>query len=420
MRSSSPFFLGLLILISCLPCHGQLVQSGDLYDEVASIISGLPGDAGNDYREPNAQETATWENTLNALLAGDTVSASDSANLIGYQLIALTDTTFSPAHSYYLLTTNGSNHWGSYAYYPDYCRPLVIQSPHPKKDANTGLQGIHVFLETKAFFYQLSGTHRCNSPDASSCSGTTSTCSGSSEAYRISDLAHTTTSIFQKTTEVLLAADTTSHFIQLHGFTKLSTDPYVILSNGTQVTPATDYMAIFATQLKAEDSILTTKIAHIDTDWTRLRGFWNTQGRLINQEADPCNSDAASSEGRFFHVEQERTRLRSDIDGWDKVANALNKTFACQAASTSLFSPTTPQQIKLYPNPSGQRVTIEWQAPHTKGIDLSIYNQIGQNMTHRIHVLEEDRGTIVLQVGELPAGQYFISLGNVGTTFYKE
>ncbi len=342
------------LFLFCLNSFGQIIQkTGSIYTEMSGIISSMPGSSGDNYSDPNSTQLTTWENTLNELLLNNYQAASDSANTIGYNLIEFTDNTFTPNRIYYALESQGSHYWGSYVYYPDFCRSVVVQSPHPKRDANTGNQGIHVFKETESFFYMLSGTHRCNSSSFTSCTGTTSACSGSSEPYRISDLAHTTTSVFQKTTEVLFNYNSDIHFVQLHGFAKLSTDPYVILSNGTQVTPSPDYLSLFKDKLFEADNTLTFKIAHIDLTWTRLRGFFNTQGRFINSSVNACNNNATNSQGRFFHVEQERTKLRDNSTGWDKVAYAVNNTFACSSAPIDLLNFT----CELHDN----HVKIKWQ-----------------------------------------------------------
>jgi hypothetical protein len=279
----------------------QIIQkNGSVYDEVATIISNLPGSSGDDYKAPSLSQLNTWHHMLNNVFSGNYNEASDSANTIGYELIHLMDTSFLPSRTYYILETIDSNYWGTYVYYPDYCRPIVIQSPHSKRDTNTGHQGIWVFKATKAMFYYVNGTHRCNSSIYTSCTGTTTGCSSSSEPYRISDLAHETLSVFQKTTEILFNNFANAHFIQLHGFSKLSTDPYVVLSNGTQITPTPDYLSVFKTNLFDADPSLTFKIAHIDISWTRLRGFFNVQGRLINTSPNTCNANATTTNGRFF------------------------------------------------------------------------------------------------------------------------
>jgi hypothetical protein len=309
-------------------CYPQIVEdTGQIFIEISDIISSMPSDSGNDYNDPDESELNSWTNLMDELLAGYYNQANLTAGMLGYDVIHFTDTTESVSKSYYIIKTNGSNYWGTYVYNPNYCRPLVIQIPHPIKEINTGQQGIHVFRKTDALFFCLSGTSRCNNLTYSSCDGTTTICSGNAERYRISDMAHNVSSVFQKTTEMLLNSFSNTFFIQLHGFTKLASDPYLILSNGTQITPLHDYVVPLKDNLLAEDNSLTFKIAHIDLTWTRLRAFDNTQGRLINSSIDPCNANATMTNGRFLSIEQERTKLRDNETGWNKMANALINTF---------------------------------------------------------------------------------------------
>lgn len=399
----------LVLLWSNVNITAQTIQkSGYVYSEIADIISSMPGDSGNHYISPNAVQLATWENALTNLLLNNYITVSDSVNQLGYQLVNFTDTTFQPVRTYYILRTASINHWGTYVYYPDYCRPVVIQSPHAKKDANTGHQGIHVFKKTDALFYMVSGTHRCNSSNFSSCSGITTSCSSSSEPYRISDLAHNTLSIFQKTTEVLLNHFNNTHFIQLHGFTKLSTDPYLILSNGTQVAPSLDYLSIFKDKLFEADTSLTFKIAHLDLAWTRLRGFWNTQGRLINGSSNACITDAVSSQGRFFHVEQERLKLRANVTGWNKIAYAINNTFPCVMTVTEEILPN--KSIKLYPNPTHHTITIESETYNIEHKDIRVFNLLGKEITGAVRVFYENSHQVKIDLSAMPSGMYIVQI----------
>lgn len=322
----------IILVIACFSTisYSQVTEeSGDLFVKISGIISSMPGHSGDEYADPEITDLTIWETALSYLLNGDYNLADASASGVGYDLVQFLDTSEEPNKTYYILESIGSNYWGTYVYYPDYCRPLVIQAPHPLKDFNTGKQGIHIFIETGALFYCLSGTSRCNSSSYSTCSGTTSVCSASPESYRISDLSHNTSSIYQSTTEILFNDFSNSYFIQLHGFTKLSSDPYLILSNGTQITPDPDYLVPLAKNLYFEDHVLTFKLAHKDLGWTRLRGFFNAQGRFINSSADACTTDATETSGRFINMEQEKSRLRDDVSGWDKLANALKNTFIC-------------------------------------------------------------------------------------------
>lgn len=304
-------------------------SSGELEDYMAEVMEKFPGSSGNDYIEPTGSELDIWDSTIDAILEENLEVAVERAAEINYKITEFTDTSLSPNQVFYILEDNiNTNFWGTYIFSKDPEREnLVIQAPHIKYDLNTGRQAVYVFKQSLGRALFINGTHRCNNTERSSCSGTTSTCSSSSEAYRISDLAHNVTSAFQKTTEHLFENIPNSVFIQLHGFGKKESDPYVIMSNGTRETPNIDYAVQIRDALLVEDNSLTFKIAHIDTDWSRLNGFTNTQGLLINNSSDPCGSLATSSTGRFIHIEQEKSKLREGPVEWDKMSKALQGVF---------------------------------------------------------------------------------------------
>lgn len=308
----------------------QTIEDGIIFDEISGIISGMPGSSGDDYADPDNLQLDKWNQILDELLNGNYADAALLATDIDYELVEYTDL---PSNKlYYVLRNTGSNYWGTYVYNPNYCRSLVIQASHPKHDFNTGKQGMHVFQETDALLFTMAGTHRCNHQDSTACSGSTKVCNEEGDEYshkfRISDMAHSATTIFQATTQQVFNQFNDSYFVSLHGFTKKISDPYVILSNGTQLTPMIDYIDILDDMLFAEDNTLSFQIAHLD-NWDRLIGTTNTQGRYINASNDICMDAANSTSGRFIHMEQEKDKLRADESGWDKVANAFNNTFNC-------------------------------------------------------------------------------------------
>lgn len=315
----------LALLCTSSLCNAQVLKSGNIESYVASIVSNMPLESGNDYAVPKNWEMATWAFVLHEVLEGNYSKAADSAVNVGYQLVEYTDNSGMADRTYYMLENTGTNYWGTYIYYPSHQRQLVIQAPHPRKDFNTAKQGVHVFYESEALFFAMSGTHRCNHAWFSGCAGSTDVC-GSWQDFRISDMAHHDTSFFHASTDTLFSKYNHTYFIQLHGFTKKVTDPYVILSNGTDQTPTTDYIPTLEQELYDEDNSLTFKVAHED-DWDRLVGFTNTQGRLINQSSDPCDQSASTPTGRFIHIEQEKTSLRANSTGWAKMAAAVINTF---------------------------------------------------------------------------------------------
>ncbi|AMC10837.1 hypothetical protein Lupro_06090 [Lutibacter profundi] len=375
----------------------------------------MPGNSGNNYAHPTLTQQNSWSGILANLFNQNYAKASDTANAIGYNLVKFVDTTGIENSTYYMLKTNSANYWGTYVYYPNYTKSLVIQSPHPKKDFNTGKEGVFVFMKTEALFFALSGTSRCNNSNYSSCDGTTTVCSGSSENYRISDLSHNVSTIFQTTTAVIFNTFNESHFIQLHGFSKLTSDPYIILSNGTQLTPSPDYISIFKTNIENEDAVLTFKLAHIDLSWTRLRGFYNTQGRLINASSNYCNANATVTNGRFMHLEQEKTRLRNDSTGWVKVANALNNTFSSSSLSSEEIA--AKNKFNVYPNPGSNLVTIEADSIAIK--EFKIYNMLGQELTSKIKIVNHTQHIITVNIENLLKGNYIFKIKTKSIKFKK-
>lgn len=263
-------------------------------------------------------------------LSGNYSASADSVTSLDYSVVQFTDTTGTEDQIYYMLKNKGTNYWGTYVLNPLYCRSLVVQSPHPIKDFNTGKQGVYVFRETKALFFAMSGTSRCNQTAFSSCDGTTTVCSGSDDKFRLSDMAHNDSTVFQSTTDTLARRFPQSVFVQLHGFDKGSSDPYVIMSNGTRNTPTPDYVTQIRDELYAIDTVLTFKRAHIDVSWNKLVALTNTQGRRINGSSDPCSTSPSATSGRFIHIEQEKTRLRNNSSGWAKMVSALSTVFVCE------------------------------------------------------------------------------------------
>ncbi len=305
-------------------------KSGNIETYISTIIDNAPGSSGDDYKAPSEVQLTHWNAIISFILQNKITDAFTKATTLGYKIVEFTDTSIDSKPIFYILekTESGTNYWGTYVFTKNpSIDKLILMAPHSKYDTNTGKQAVYCFKNTLAKALFINGTHRCNSSESSSCSGTTSAC-GTKAAFKISDMAHTTSSVYQKTTENIFENVANSVFIQLHGFGKKSTDPYVIISNGTRKAPAiTDYAVKIKDALLEEDSSLTFKIAHIDTDWTRLRGFTNTQGRLINLSSDPCGTSATTPSGRFIHIEQEKSKLRNNETGWKKMSNALKKVF---------------------------------------------------------------------------------------------
>lgn len=322
-------FFSIAITIFSFSIGATQTAQGDIEIYMENLIDNMPGSTGSDYELPTNNDLNTWDVVIGFILVNDLQNARTNADLVNYQITEFTDTTITPNQTFYVLEEKSPqlNYWGTYVFNPSPERgTLILQAPHAEHDTNTGIEAVFCFKNNLARAVFVNGTHRCNHSTLSSCSGKTEAC-GSKSDFKISDLAHHTGSIFQKTTENIFLNEPGSVFIQLHGFSKKSTDPYVIMSNGTRETPPTDYASQIKDALLIEDNSLTFKLGHIDLSWDRLLGFTNTQGRFINQSPDPCATSAVNTTGRFIHVEQEKSKLRADIAGWTKMSNALASVF---------------------------------------------------------------------------------------------
>ncbi|WP_282017021.1 fibronectin type III domain-containing protein [Salegentibacter mishustinae] len=319
------------VSVTTLSVEAELLHdSGNLESYIGNLIDSAPGASGNEYRAPTTVELNTWDLVIDAILDGNIEIAVQKAAEINYKITEFTDTGLDSQQVFYILEDNRleSKFWGTYVFSKTPERgQLVIQAPHIKYDLNTGKQAVYSFRNNLARALFISGTHRCNHQEKSSCSGSTTTCSAEGESYRISDMAHNVNSAFQRTSENLFDNIPNSVFVQLHGFGKKSEDPFVIMSNGTRDIPEEDFVVEIRDALLTEDSSLSFKIAHIDVDWSRLNGFTNTQGRFINNSSDPCAVSATSTSGRFIHIEQEKSKLREGPAQWEKMSNALKKVF---------------------------------------------------------------------------------------------
>ena len=352
-----------------------VVDAGDLVTRIETTVNTMPQQwrnlgEGTTYSDPAGNEVTSFLNNVWAPLYNSQFeTAASNALALDYRLVAFTDNTDN--NLYYILErlpgSNANNYWGTYVFNPSPTRgQLIIQSPHPKFDTNTGIEGAHVFRQIGAAFFFMSGTHRCSSPVASGCDGFSSVCSNSiggvaapaefsnvGNVFREGDVAHNEASMFQYVTEWVQDANPGYYyFIQLHGFSQ-DLDPHVILSNGRDegtTPPMDDRLSILRTQLITQwDNLansqisLDIEVAHDDPDnnFNSLLGTTNTQGRYINGSNDPCGVAANTNTGNFIHIEMAKKDgdflLREEVN-FDILGVALINTFLGAPLPVDLIS----------------------------------------------------------------------------------
>ena len=389
-------------------------ETGSLDTYLNLKISNIPAANQNNYTEASFSEINDWENIIEYILDKNITQARTVAATLNYRILFFTDSVYD--ENYYILEEKAPfhNYWGTYVFNQAACRKsLILQAPHTKHDTKTGKEAIFCFvrLSSKALF--LSGTHRCNHTAYSSCSGTTKSCSTNSEAYRVSDMAHNTETVFQKTTEVLIDNNDSAIFVQLHGFGKKVSDPFIIMSNGTRKTPSVDYITILKENLYEVDDSLTFKIAHIDTNWNRLIGFTNTQGRLLNNSSSHCNTSATNTFGNFIHIEQERLRMRQDSLGWHKMKIALENTFKCKTPIINSLSVIEKSSYKIFPSLlKNNKITVTGKNIN----NIIMYNINGVKIKEFLFV---KKSQVVLIVPNLTSGIYFLQINSNDKTKWQ-
>lgn len=385
----------------------QTEVTGSIQAILNQEVDKLPSSFTNKYTFPSSSEDPKWRNVIANILDEKYADAATGAKTFGYELQKVTD----GSQIYYLLRrTSGNKYWGVYAFNSTASRSnLVIQSPHPIADRNSGKQGAYVFREVGAYAFFLSGTHRCNSSTASSCSGKTSICSESSQKYRLSDVAHNSNSAYQSATEVM-EEKKPYYFIQLHGFTMEESDPHVILSNGTRSVNGTDKIKALKEQLLLLDKSLTFKIGHIDLTWNRLLAFTNTQGRHINNSTDPCGTNATKATGRFIHIEQEYSKLRADESKWDIVAKAIKKSFISDDLITGSISSESPT-INIYPNPTKNFIEIKTE-------NNILYDLVFKDLSGKSIEQRSFQGSVTIPNSSWKEGVYTYQIRTNGKVVY--
>lgn len=310
--------------------NAQVIRTGNIQTFIDSLVNSIPSDTGtNIYTVPSTGDTAQWRSIVTNVINGNYSSAHSDAGSMGYGLTQFTDEVSGKAYYILAKTSASSNYWGIYAFNNSAIRQkLLIQAPHPVFDFKTGLQSAYVFIQTGARALFVSGVHRCNSTSRSECAGTTTVCStvGASDKFRKSDPAHNEDGLFHKTLLVLEALISNTISVQLHGFSWVSGDPDLLMSNGTTSTPSPDYLSTLKDKLLDEDDTLEFGIHHI-SPLSKLTGTTNVQGRFINNSSNPCSSSASTASGRFLHIEQAYKNLRDNQTNWNKIVNALSNTF---------------------------------------------------------------------------------------------
>ena len=195
--------------------------------------------------------------------------------------------------------------------------------------------------------FVMSGTHRCASSISSSCDGTTKVCSAnnSSEPFKISDMAHNDSTVFQAAHKSLYTLSSSAWFLNIHGHADSSCED-VYISNGRADDSKPVLQAL-------KDSLLAHSVNVAiagDGSSCGLTGTTNTQGRYVNGSTNSCDTQPVSNSGKFFHIEQ-FTSIRASQDKYRTLIEEISEMIP--RTSNSVTFPAFPSlainEIHFFP-----------------------------------------------------------------------
>ena len=281
-------------------------QSGSLETVVSRLR--VMGIQSRPYAMPTEQDLRVARKSFSALIAGDLVLAATFLQILKLELFELHDN----GAVYYVVREPPDKPlrgWGFFAVRPESARPWLLEAPHPSNDRYTDIQAASLMRTLSARALLISTAFRCADAESSPCSGKTQACGLKRrwQKFRVSDMAHTTTSIFQVVHEVFLDRVENSIAVQLHGFDRRPGRRFhYVISDGTPYPSAPDSPSNRLVSLLRER--VPGRGAVVGCNGPRRRyvlcGTTNVQGRYANGSKDPCRRRARRSAHRFVHVEQ--------------------------------------------------------------------------------------------------------------------
>ncbi len=310
--------LSFFILTGRAAAVAPSTQSADLVAWTTTTVANLPGENSNGFDDPTTQEISDFQDAVEALLDEDWSNANDLAAVVGYEVVAFTDTGNGNEVLYGLFpnSTNDDGR-GYFVVRPNsqVLRHLVLQAPHPINDQRSAVLASEIFRASGARAFFFAGAHRCaNLGTPSGCPGTSDACDGVT-TYRISDMAHSVVTFFEAFNELVSQEDDDTVSLQLHGFSADETgDPEFSISDGTTTDTSSPFSLSNAFAAELEDRMEAAvggtparpgNSCNRSGDDNFKCGTNSIQGRFINGSTNLCNNDApsASTDQRFLHLE---------------------------------------------------------------------------------------------------------------------
>jgi MYXO-CTERM domain-containing protein len=225
----------LLALAVTRPAQAARHVSSPLVDFVAEMRVFMPGEGSGGFVVPTPEEQEAFRAAARALVAGDIATAERALAIFPgvFEVLDYTDGPGGPAYLAIAEVPGGPTGllprgWGFYFFARAPKRPgLVIEAPHPVADRESEVDAASAVSALRPAAFLLAGSHRYADPKP------------------VSDMAHTSSSVFEPVHEVALEGGGVA--MQIHGFSLAAHAGYpdLLLSSG-DVTPTPDVVAICA------------------------------------------------------------------------------------------------------------------------------------------------------------------------------
>jgi MYXO-CTERM domain-containing protein len=196
----------LLALAIARPAQAARRVSSPLVDFVAEMRVFMPGEGSGGFVVPTAEEQEAFRAAARALVGGDVATAERALAIFPgvFEVLDYTDGPGGPAYLAIAEIPGGPTGllprgWGFYFFARAPKRPgLVIEAPHPVADRESEVDAASAVSALRPAAFLLAGSHRYADPKP------------------VSDMAHTSSSVFEPVHEVALEGGGVA--MQIHGF----------------------------------------------------------------------------------------------------------------------------------------------------------------------------------------------------------
>lgn len=261
-----------------------LPDTVDLVSFADVLRDAMPGEGSGGYTPPQPAEVTTFLLAVDEALTGQATTADSLLAAFGYDVVYAVDGTLGDSLLFVIERTPVERGWGTYVWNTAAAvTPATVHVDHPLYDLDTPQLAAMLYVDCRCRGLYIAGTHRYADPND------------------ISDMARSTSSVFQAMHEHLAVLDSVA--VSVHGFAAGNHAPPTsesdaVLSNGATSAGVLGWSpAALALRDTLRGRGYTVGLVAYDPAYTDLTGSPNPQGRYSND---------TFGYGRWVHIELSR------------------------------------------------------------------------------------------------------------------